>query len=180
MDNMQTSLMSFPPPLKGRIDQRRLYFTALAQGTHAGAHTQTQVKPLLFQLWERRSASLRTGIHAGTSQLHGHPNLFETLLGIIHLACSICNRGSVQQRKTRNLIAFAPSCIGIKVGSPDPWHRSKHWNLCLKTRGGVRRLGMAPFNQAIDLVFRSGIMRRRHGAGVYEQALLTRLEDKQI
>lgn len=40
LDNMQTSLMSFPPPLKGRMDHRRLYFTALAQGTHAGAGSQ--------------------------------------------------------------------------------------------------------------------------------------------
>ncbi|CAM9844197.1 unnamed protein product, partial [Discosporangium mesarthrocarpum] len=37
LDNMQTSLLSFPPPPKGRMDSRRLYFTALAQGTHAGA-----------------------------------------------------------------------------------------------------------------------------------------------
>lgn len=37
---VQVSLMSFPPPLNRRNDQRRLYFTALAQGTHAAANTQ--------------------------------------------------------------------------------------------------------------------------------------------
>lgn len=42
LDNMQTSLMTFPPPLKGRMDHRRLYFTALAQGTHAGANSQVE------------------------------------------------------------------------------------------------------------------------------------------
>ncbi|CAM9439699.1 unnamed protein product, partial [Pylaiella littoralis] len=41
LDNMQVSLMSFPPPLNRRNDQRRLYFTALAQGTHAAANTQS-------------------------------------------------------------------------------------------------------------------------------------------
>lgn len=40
LDNMQTSLMSFPPPLNRRNDTRRLYFTALAQGTHAAANSQ--------------------------------------------------------------------------------------------------------------------------------------------
>ncbi|CAM9395456.1 unnamed protein product, partial [Sphacelaria rigidula] len=40
LDNLQTSLMSFPPPRSGRVDNRRLYFTALAQGTHAGAQSQ--------------------------------------------------------------------------------------------------------------------------------------------
>ncbi|CAB1119331.1 unnamed protein product [Ectocarpus sp. CCAP 1310/34] len=40
LDNMQPSLMSFPPPLNRRNDQRRLYFTALAQGTHAAANSQ--------------------------------------------------------------------------------------------------------------------------------------------
>ncbi|CAM9092624.1 unnamed protein product [Ascophyllum nodosum] len=47
LDNMQPSLMSFPPPIKGRMDHRRLYFTALAQGhAHAGS-TNSQV-------WEDR------------------------------------------------------------------------------------------------------------------------------
>lgn len=35
--------MSFPPPHKGRVDSRRLYFTALAQGTHAGLQAQVSV-----------------------------------------------------------------------------------------------------------------------------------------
>lgn len=42
LDNMQPSLMSFPPPLNRRTDQRRLYFTALSQGTHAGASSQVR------------------------------------------------------------------------------------------------------------------------------------------
>lgn len=42
LDNMQTSLMSFPPPVKGRMDHRKLYFTALAQGTHAAASSQVR------------------------------------------------------------------------------------------------------------------------------------------
>ena len=42
LDNMQTSLMSFPPPVKGRMDHRKLYFTALAQGTHAASSSQVR------------------------------------------------------------------------------------------------------------------------------------------
>lgn len=42
LDNMQPSLMSFPPPLNRRTDQRRLYFTALSQGTHAGASSKVR------------------------------------------------------------------------------------------------------------------------------------------
>lgn len=42
LDNMQTSLMSFPPPVKGRMDHRKLYFTALAQGTHAATSSQVR------------------------------------------------------------------------------------------------------------------------------------------
>lgn len=41
----QRSLMSFPPPLNRRTDTRRLYFTALSQGTHAGASSQVHMEP---------------------------------------------------------------------------------------------------------------------------------------
>ena len=95
LDNMQTSLMSFPPPVKGRMDHRKLYFTALAQGTHAAASSQVR------------------GVAIVKAIVHTFRHCCCTLL-LLHATCSSQMRGSAIieaiVRAFRHVVLHATAC----------------------------------------------------------------------